>query len=150
MTLTRKNHNLLNPLPGLLDEFLTRDDFDWAFHSPSNSGTTVPAVNIKETPEHFEVEVAAPGMKKEDFKIELNNNLLTIRSEKQEQYEENKEGKYNRREFSYQSFQRNFTLAKEIVDADKIVATYENGLLHLLIPKREEIKPKPSRLISIN
>ena len=150
MTLARRNGNLLNPLPGLLDDFLTRDAFDWGFHSPSQTGTSVPAVNIKETPEHFDVEVAAPGMKKEDFKVELNNNVLTISSEREEEHEENKDGKFNRREFSYQSFQRSFNLAKEIVDADKIEAKYENGLLHLRIPKREEVKPKPSRLISIN
>ena len=88
-------------------------------------------------------------MKKEDFKVELNNNVLTISSEREEEHEENN-GKFNRREFSYQSFQRSFNLAKEIVDADKIEAKYENGLLHLRIPKREEVKPKPSRLISIN
>ena len=121
MTITRRNGNLLNPLPGLLDDFLTRDAFDRGFHNPSQTGTSVPAVNIKETPEHFDVEVAAPGMKKEDFKIELSNNVLTISSEKQEDYEENREGKYNRREFSYQSFQRSFNLAKDIVDTPSII-----------------------------
>lgn len=121
MTITRRNGNLLNPLPGLLDDFLTRDAFDWGFHHPSQTGTSVPAVNIKETPEHFDVEVAEPGMKKEDFKIELSNNVLTISSEKQEDYEENREGKYNRREFSYQSFQRSFNLAKDIVDTPSII-----------------------------
>lgn len=150
MTITRRNGNLLNNFPGLLDEFFTREALDWGFQNQSHSGTSIPAVNIKETPDSFDVEVAAPGMKKDDFKIELDNNVLTISSERQEEHKEEKEGKYNRREFSYQSFQRSFNLAKEIVDADNIEAKYENGLLHLRIPKREEVKPKPSRLISIN
>jgi len=96
------------------------------------------------------VEVAAPGMNKKDFKIQLDGNLLTLSSEKTEQSEEDsKDEKYSRREFSYQSFQRTFTLPKDVVDADKIQAKYENGLLHLEIPKKEEAKVKPPKQIQI-
>ncbi len=95
------------------------------------------------------VEVAAPGMTKDDFKVELNNNMLTISSDKQQEHEEKYGEKYNRKEFSYQSFQRSFQLAKEAVDADNIQAKYENGVRSLSIPKREEVKQKPARLINI-
>ncbi len=151
MTLTKRNSNLYNPSPNLFDDMFMRDLFDWGLSNSSGTNTTIPAVNIKETADMFEVEVAAPGMTKDDFKVELNNNMLTISSEQKEEYEnKDKDGKYNRKEFSYQSFQRSFQLSKEAVDADNIQAKYENGLLRLSIPKREEVKQKPSRLINIS
>ena len=124
--------------------------FDWSNSNYSTTGTTLPAVNVKETPENFIVEMAAPGMKKEDFKVELNNNVLTISSEQKQENEEKENDRYTRKEFSYQSFQRSFQLSREAVDADNIQAKYENGVLHLTIPKREEVKQKPSRLINIS
>lgn len=150
MTLTKRNGNLTNPFPNLFDDLFSRDLFDWNNSNFSTTGTTLPAVNVKETPESFVVEMAAPGMKKEDFKVELNNNLLTISSEQKSEHEEKDNDKYTRKEFSYQSFQRSFQLSREAVDADNIQAKYENGVLHLTIPKREEVKQKPSRLINIS
>lgn len=150
MTLTRRNGNLTNSFPSLFDDWFSRDLLDWNNSNFSNTGTTLPAVNVKETPETFEVEMAAPGMKKEDFKVELNNNVLTISSEQRNEHEEKENDKYSRKEFSYQSFQRSFQLSREAVDADNIQAKYENGVLHLTIPKREEVKQKPSRLINIS
>ena len=97
------------------------------------------------------MEVAAPGLNKKEFKIQLDGNMLTISSEKSNQREENNEDeKYSRKEFSYQSFQRTFNLPKDVVDADKIEAKYENGLLHLVIPKKEEAKQKPPKQIQIH
>jgi HSP20 family protein len=106
-------------------------------------------VNIKETKDGFEVEMAAPGMKKNDFKIELENNMLTISSETTNQNIENEGDRYSRREYSYQSFQRSFTLPREVVDSEKINAKYEDGVLKLMIPKKEEAKQKPPRQILI-
>jgi HSP20 family protein len=117
MTLTRRNGNLSNSFPNLFDDFLNRDFFDWGNSNFSGPGTTLPAVNVKETPENFEVEMAAPGMKKEDFKVELNNNILTISSEQRNEHEEKENDKYSRKEFSYQSFQRSFQLSREAVDS---------------------------------
>ena len=94
--------------------------------------------------------MAAPGMEKKDFKIELDGHTLTISSEIQNEQEQKEGENYNRREFSYQSFFRTFHLPKEVVDADKIKASYENGLLRLEIPKKEEAKQKPARLIDIS
>lgn len=150
MTLVKRNGSLINSLPNLFDDWFSRDLFDWSNSNFSNTGTTLPAVNVKETPETFEVEMAAPGMKKDDFKVELNNNVLTISSERKNENEHKEGENYTRKEFSYQSFQRSFQLSREAVDADNIHAKYENGVLHLTIPKREEVKQKPARLINIS
>ena len=151
MSLMKRNGNLFNTFPALFnDDFFTRDLFNWGLSNNSNTGTTIPAVNIKETPNSFEVEMAAPGMKKNDFKIELDSNVLTITSEKSMEPVQREGEKYSCKEFSYQSFQRTFTLPKEVVDDDKIEARYENGVLHLVIPKKEEAKQKPARTIEIH
>ena len=132
------------------DDFFNRGLIDWSPSNFSNADTTLPAVNIKETENSYEVEMAAPGLKKDDFKIELDNNVLTISSEKSEETQEgNGNEKYSRREFSYQSFQRSFTLPKEVVDEDKIEAHYREGVLQLRIPKKEMAKQKPPRKIKI-
>ena len=148
MSLVTRNGSL--PMSMLFDDFLNADLFNWNNSNYSNTNTTIPAVNIKETAENYEVEVAAPGMTKNDFKVELDGNMLTISSERINQKEESDNERYTRKEFSYQSFERNFTLQKNVVDTDKIQAKYENGLLHLLIPKKEEAKQKPARLIQIS
>ena len=88
-------------------------------------------------------------MEKKDFKIELNGNVLTISSQKSGYNESSENEKYSRKEFSYQSFERSFNLQKEVMDTEKIQARYENGLLLLTIPKKEEAKQKPARLIRI-
>jgi HSP20 family protein len=150
MTLVKRNGGLLNPLPMLIDDLFNRDLFNWGNSNFSNTNTTIPAVNIKETAENYEVEVAAPGMTKNDFKVELDGNMLTISSERTNQQEDNENERYSCKEFSYQSFQRTFTLQRDVVDIDKIQAKYESGLLHLLIPKKEEAKQKPARLIEIS
>ena len=150
MTLTKRNGNLTNTFPNLFDDLFSRDLFDWNNSNFSTTGTTLPAVNVKETAEAFEVEMAAPGMTKNDFKIELDSNRLTITSEKENKIEEKEGEKYTKREFSYQSFQRTFQLPKEVVDADKIMAKYEDGVLHLMIPKKEEAKQKQPRMIQIS
>jgi HSP20 family protein len=150
MTLVKRNGNLINQLPMLFDDFFRRDVFDWNNANYSESNTTMPAVNIRETADNYEVEVAAPGMTKEDFNVELDGNILTISSEKTNRQEEGENEKYSRKEFSYQAFKRTFTLQKDVVDIDKINARYENGLLLLHIPKREEAKQRPPRRIEIS
>ncbi|WP_031527373.1 Hsp20/alpha crystallin family protein [Dyadobacter crusticola] len=148
MSLIRKNRDTFPVLPSFFDDFLSRDLFNWNQSNYSSTSTTIPAVNIRETEDNFEVEMASPGMDKKDFNIRLDGNTLTISSAKEHKQEENKEN-YSRREFSYQSFQRSFVLPKDVVDEDRISAQYENGLLKLWIPKREEAKQKGPRLIEI-
>ncbi|MCE6991516.1 Hsp20/alpha crystallin family protein [Dyadobacter sp. CY323] len=148
MSLIKKNRNSFNTIPALFDDFVGRELFNWGNSNFSSTQTTIPMVNIKESAENFEVEVAAPGMDKKDFKIQLDNNMLTISSQKENQEETQQDG-YSRREFSFQSFQRSFLLPKDVVDHDGILASYDNGLLRLTIPKREEAKQKGPRLIEI-
>jgi HSP20 family protein len=114
----------------------------------SSTETTLPSVNIKESPDEFEVELAAPGFVKADFNIELNHDMLTISSEKQVENETKDGQQFARREFSYQSFSRSFTLPNT-ADSDKIRAKYDNGILRVSIPKKEEAKPKPAKQIAI-
>jgi HSP20 family protein len=151
MSLARRTTESFPTLSGFFDDLFNRDLFNWGTSNFSATNTTIPAVNIKETNDSFEVEVAAPGMKKEDFKIQLDGNTLTIYSENQQEQTDssNNDQRYTRREFSYQSFQRMFVLPKDVVDEDKIEAKYVNGILMLTIPKREEAKKKGPRLINI-
>src|SRR5689334_5729095 len=123
MSIIKRNHNdAFADLPLFFNDMFTKDLFNWGRSNFSNTNTTIPAVNVKETADHFEVEMAAPGMKKDDFKIELDGSMLTISSERQQQAESSEEEKYSRKEFSYQSFYRTFQLPKEVVDAEKINA----------------------------
>ena len=148
MSLMKRN-SFIPALPQLFDDFFTRDLFDWGTHNFSNTNTTLPSVNIKEDNEGFMVEMAAPGMDKKDFSIELDNEILTISSQK-EMKDEIREGeKFSRHEFSYQSFSRSFHLPKTVVDESRIRAKYENGILKVLIPKKEEAKALPPRQIKI-
>jgi HSP20 family protein len=105
-------------------------------------------VNILESEDNFELEVAAPGFEKKDFKIELNNNVLTISSDKREETEHTEGKQFTRKEYSYLSFCRSFTIP-ESANKEKIEANYEQGILKVIIPKREESKPKPLREIKI-
>ena len=136
-------------LPSVFDRLLEGDLFDWSNRNYSITNTTLPSVNIKQNTDEYLVEVAAPGFNKRDFKLELNHDLLTISSEKKVENESNDGELFTKREFSYQSFSRSFTLP-QTADYDKIEANYENGILAVRIPKKEEAKPKPAKTIEIN
>lgn len=143
MTLSR----LSTGFPSLIDQFFNDDMMDWANSNYSTTNTTLPRVNIKETNDEFVIEVAAPGMKKDDFKLNYDNGKLSISSEVNEGTQDGV--KYTRREFSYQSFQRTFNVSQELVDGEKINAKYVDGILQIALPKREEIKQKPAKEIAI-
>ena len=146
MTLARTNDSYV---PSFIDRFFNNDLSEWGMNNFSSTNTSLPAVNVKETDDDYFIEVAAPGMKKKDFKINYNNNVLTISSEREEE-KEDKNDNYSRREFSYQSFQRSFTVPQQSVDGDKIEASYNEGILNIKLPKREELKPKPAKEIKIS
>lgn len=135
-----------NHVPSLIENFFGRDMNDF-FNTNTPTFHNVPAVNVAEHEAGFRIEVAAPGLKKEDFKLNLNHNNLTIEGSQKNDSDKSNE-KYTRREFSYTSFQRTFTLPTS-VNADQIQATYTDGLLKIDIPKREEAKVKPPRQIEI-
>lgn len=136
----------VNPL---IDRFFDTDLFDWSSRNYSKTNTTLPSVNLKEDENGYSIEVAAPGLDKNDFKIEVHNDLLTISSEKNEENEtKNENERYTKREFSYQSFSRSFSLP-QTADGDKVEASYDKGILTVSIPKKEEAKPKAPRAIEI-
>jgi HSP20 family protein len=129
--------------PGLLEDFLGNDQYfrrDFA--------QFVPAVNIAEAADHFSIELSAPGFAKEDFKLEVENYTLSISGEKKK--ETAAEGKtYTRKEFGYGSFKRVFTLPQS-VDTERIHAKYENGILEIVVSKKDEAKTKPVKEIRIS
>lgn len=119
------------------DDFITKDLFEFNRPKFLQSELTLPSVNVKELDNGFEIHVAAPGIKKEDFKINLERNVLTISSEsKTENEEKDEKGAFTRREFNYSSFSRSFTLP-EAAEPDKIEAAYEDGILKIMVPKKE-------------
>ena len=139
----RTNGNLL---PSLLEDIFDNNVIENKFKNLCS----LPAANIEEKEDNFILELAAPGKSKEDFNIELDNDLLTISSEvNQETKTEDKERNFTRKEFSYESFKRSFTLP-ESVDTSKIKASYTDGVLILDLPKREEAKTQPKRMIDIS
>lgn len=119
------------------DDFITRDLFDFGMPKVNRNEFTLPSVNIREQENGFEIHLAAPGVRKEDFKINLDRNVLTISSENRTENEEKDEkGGFTRREFNYSAFSRSFTLP-EVVDAERIDASYEDGILKINVPKKE-------------
>jgi HSP20 family protein len=149
-SLRKSNGNLFPAIPSLFDDFFMRDWLDWSNANWKSPGTSLPAVNVSETNDDFKIEVAAPGMKRDDFKVELDNNLLTITSERENNQEQKDEaGNYVRREFSYTSFQRSFALPENKVHGDKISARYTDGILFVTVPKKEEAKVKPPKQITV-
>jgi HSP20 family protein len=145
------NGNMIPSIPSLLNDFLANDWLSSPFGNWRTSGTTLPSVNVRETNDAFHIEVAAPGMKRDDFKVELDNNFLTISAEVEQKNEnaDERDG-YTRREFSYQSFQRSFALPENKVEGEKIVAKYVDGILNITVPKKEEAKPKPAKQIKVS
>lgn len=109
----------------------------------------VPAVNVSETENEFRLTVAAPGMEKNDFKIEAYDDMLTISAEKKIEETKEEKGRYNRREYNYSSWSRSFTLP-ENCNAEKVDAQYQNGELKILIPKLEIKEPKKVKKIAVN
>ena len=139
MRIVKYNNN--NVFPSLINEFFN-DDFGMNFLNRSHS---VPSVNSLENNDSFEIDLAVPGMKKEDFTIELNDKVLVISSETSNTMENDK---MRLNEFNFSSFQRSFRVP-DSVDHDKIKANYKNGILKIKLPKRKESISKPNRLINI-
>ncbi len=135
-TVVKRNQH---PVSGLFNHFFDNNVFD--FPAKVNSGFSTPAVNVKETKEAFELTLAAPGYQKGDFKIWVENDVLSIKVEKQEESQEKEDGRYTRKEFSYSSFQRNFKLP-ENVQEENIDAAYTDGILKLTLTKAEKQQPE--------
>lgn len=143
MNLIRFNQHPASFLSELMEDL----DKNFFTRQMENRGM-MPSVNIRETEESFMLDMAAPGLKKEDFKINLDNNVLTISSELKTESEEKNE-RFVRKEFYFNAFDRSFTLPKT-VDLEKIKADYKDGILSIALPKREEAKVAINREISIS
>jgi HSP20 family protein len=144
-----KINGLLSPVNTMIEDFFSKDIFDWADKNFAHVGANLPSVNLKESDKKLEIEMAAPGMKKEDFKVEFDNNMIIISSEKEEEKEAlRKKGNYIKKEFNYQSFYRSFFLP-DYIDENKIEATYKNGILHVTIAKKESNKIKATKPIVV-
>ena len=128
-------------LPDIFNDFF---DNDWMVRT----NATAPAINVLENEHSYEIEVAAPGMKKDDFKVHIdeNGNLAIEMEKKTDEKEEKKNGHYLRREFSYSKFQQTMVLPDD-VERDKISAKVENGVLNVIIPKVEKTKPEDSKRV---
>ena len=146
MTLVKKTNGFYPTLHSVFDDFWGNN---WMLPVKEKAENTIPAVNVQESDNEFKIDVAAPGYAKNDFSVTLENEILTISVEKKNENTEENDN-YKRKEFSYSSFIRKFNVPNELVDTERVEANYENGILHLVIPKREEIKPKPARLIEIH
>lgn len=151
-TLMNRNNglSLLPELPTLFNDSIVRDWFQWPAYRTEEEPSTLPSVNICEHDTHYEISVAAPGMTKNDFKVELDNNRLIISGERKQEKEQKNSGNYLRKEFNYQSFTRSFTLAEKQVEREKIQAKYTDGVLCITMPKTSEAKTKAVKTIQIS
>lgn len=129
-------------LPNLMNEFFGNGIINNEYNS--HIGYSIPAVNITENEQGFTLAFAAPGFTKELFKLKLDKNILTISAEMPEKQDE----KYFRREFNYRNFERRFELPQS-ANFEEVSANYENGVLTVSIPKKEEAKAKEPRMIEI-
>ena len=142
-----KKTSLFPSFPSLFDDFFTKDFFDWNDKNFARLGSTLPSVNLKETDQHYLIELAAPGMKKEDFKVEMHNGILTVSAERKEEKEEKKED-FLRREFSYSSFSRSFAVPENSME-DRVEASYKDGILKITLNKKEAKPVKVSKAIEV-
>ncbi|MEM7373229.1 MAG: Hsp20/alpha crystallin family protein [Bacteroidota bacterium] len=144
MKLVRRNHHTFPGFSTLFNDFLTTE-----LRSFPTVGHSTPAVNIKNNQDDFQLEVAVPGLSKDQVKIEVEKDLLTLSSQIETKDEDKKEeGGYTRREFRYQSFKRAFSLP-DTVDTENISANFDNGILTVVLPKKEEAKDPGPRMIEI-
>ncbi len=130
-------------LPDWAEEFFGTNFFTGDFIASS-----VPSVNVTESDESYKIDVVAPGLDKKDFTIEIDNNVLSISSQKQNGSEKKEDGKIIYREFNFNTFRRTFSIPENI-DTEKISAEHKNGILSVVLPKKEEAKIKPVKQIAI-
>ena len=140
MNLIRKQNTWY---PSIMDDFFNTN---WNFDIPTYSNS-LPAVNVKEADKEFLLQIASPGLTKEDFEVSFEDNVLSIEVVKRDDVKENNND-FTRFEFDYNSFKRSFTIP-ESVEINKIEASYLNGILNIILPKKKEAQPVPKKLIKI-
>lgn len=147
MKIQKKSHGHFN-FPKYFDDEMQRSVFDLKLPNGALKGSTLPGVNIFENEDDFLIEMAVPGIKKEDFSIELNNDILTV-SAASERRNRLKNGRNKKREFNYIKFRRTFRLSAHVVNDLPIEAVYEDGILEILIPKTEEVQSGLRKKITV-
>ena len=136
-----------NGLPSVFNDFFEPWN-EWFQDGFAGKAMTLPRVNITDEKDSYNLSVAAPGLHKKDFKIDVDGNMLTISAQKEENKEE-KEESYTRREYNYSSFSRSFTLPEEVMQ-EKINATYDGGVLKIMLPKTEKAIKGGHKQIAVN
>lgn len=144
-----KKEEMTSGINGLLNGLLSDDFLNWPSSNWERNMGFSPAVNISENHDGFALDMAVPGFQKDDFKIEMDNDLLTISAEVTDENQE-EEKNFSRKEFMRKSFKRSFRLAEDKINQDDIKASYKDGVLSIDLPKKEEAKPLPARTISIS
>ncbi|WP_238395853.1 Hsp20/alpha crystallin family protein [Pontibacter pudoricolor] len=127
-----------------IDRMFDDDMFLMPMHMSRMGNANLPAANISETDKEYSIDLAVPGMKRDDFNIEIDEHMISISCEKEENFKEDKDN-YKRREYNYSSFSRSFRLP-ETIKADNIKAQYDNGVLHIRVPKAEQAVQKKKRI----
>ncbi len=141
----RNRNGLMHPMRSFISDFFNNDNF---FEREFMDRSFVPAVNVKESDKSFEIEVAAPGLKKKDFTVNVENRVLHISTESEEENEESHDN-YMRKEFSYRSFSRSFSIP-EHVDENEVSAAYDDGVLTVTLAKKQETVAQPAKKIMIH
>jgi HSP20 family protein len=136
-----KVNRFLPTFSNFFDEAFTKEFFNWDDKNFAANGGTLPSVNVRETDKEYFIELAAPGLKKEDCKVEMKNDMLTISAERKDEKEE-KRGDFTRREFNYSSFCRSFYVP-DLAEKNKVDAKYEDGMLTIMMAKKMLEEPKP-------
>ena len=142
-----KVNRFLPNFSNFFDEAFAKEFINWDDKNFAERGSTMPSVNVRETEKEYFIELAAPGMRKEDFKVELKNDMLTISAEKRDEKEE-KKGDFTRREFNFSSFCRSFYVP-DLAEKNKVDAKYEDGMLTIAMTKKMVEEPK-AKLIEIH
>ncbi len=143
-----KKDGMFSTTGSLVDDFFNQSLFNWTGRGSSSVRNSIPSANIEETDKLYCIDLAVPGMKKSDFRIELNNHVLSVQTEREDEEQQTYDGTFKRREFSYQSFYRTFRLP-EWVDVDTINATYNDGILRIEVEKKSGDSSRECKLISV-
>ena len=137
--------NMITPFSQWVDNFFNEEDP--FFREMRSTWANMPAVNVRETEDSYEIEVAAPGMTREDFKVSVEHGMMSIRAERRMETEDSKDD-YIRKEFNYTTFERNFNLPDDVL-SDKVAAKYDNGILRITMPRKAVKVTKDARLIDV-
>ena len=147
--LIKSNSTSPTTLPKLFDDLISRNFQTLESINLTNNGTTIPAANILENNDAFIVELVVPGMDKKDIQVQLDHETLHISFNEKESKKMPDDVQIIRREFNYGSFHRSFYLPKNTIDTNGIQAKFNDGILRVFLPKKDEVKKQPSRVIPI-